>query len=161
MPTYKNGGNKTVVYEGTIQKPNGREKEVMVFFDAGSVVPLDFWIPYEKLGLELIDAENPPVQGSILVSGTFNFNEGTERIFPLEHCDKFSLDVIIQSGSIKLYRGSEPIGTVIDAGTERPYRYHVVEDWNYAPYIRAVGLEDNTVAVIHAEILRLGLRGDS
>ena len=156
MPTFRNDGERIVVYKGIIQDPNGKPKEELVFFDTGKDVGLNFWVPYEALGLELVSADNPPVPNTVLLSGTFNFDEGTERKFTIGHCDRYMLYIIIQHGILKLYPGSATIGTEIRADVENPFHYHVVYDWEFAPYLRAVGLTDGTEATIHAEIYRAG-----
>ena len=158
MPTFRNGGERPVTYQGIIQRPNGKEQEVLIIIDAMKDMALDFWLPYEELGLELVDADNPPVKGSTLLSGTFMFDAGTERKFTIGHCDKYILDVILQSGSVKVYHGNAPIGVEIRTDVDVQYRYHIVNDWEYAPYLRVVGLEDGTEAIIHAEVFRTANR---
>lgn len=156
MPTFKNNGDRTVVYKGIIQQPNEKSREVLIFFDAGKEVKLSFWVPYEQLGLELVSADNPSMPDTVLLSGTFSFDKGTERKFTLGHCDKYMLDVIMQRGSVKVYHGSSSIGTELSAETNIPFYYHVINDWEYAPYLRVVGLEDGAEASIHAEVYRSG-----
>ena len=158
MPTFRNNGEHIVVYKGIIQLPNEKPKEILVFFDVGIEVKLNFWVPYEELGLELIDADSPAVPNTVLLSGTFSFDEGTERKFTLGHCDRYMLYIVMQSGRLKVYSGSSAIGAEIRADVENPYHYHVVYDWEYAPYILVKGLEDGTEATIHAEIYRAGNR---
>lgn len=154
MPTFKNGGKRPVVYEGTIQRPNGKPKDVLIIIDGGKEMELDFWLPYEELGLELVDEKYPPVQGSTLLSGTFKFDAGMERKFIIGHCDKYTLDILMESGSVKVYHGNSPIGVEVKANADVPYRYHIMNDWEYSPYLRVVGMEDGSEAVIHAEVLR-------
>ena len=154
MPTFRNGGERTVVYKGIVQPPNEKSREILVFFDAGKDTALDFWIPYEELGLELVNADEPPIPNTILLSGTFKFDEGTERKFSLDHCDTYILNVIIQSGKVKVYPGNSAIGAEITINENVPYHYTGIYDWEYAPYLRVVGLEDNTNATIHAEVYK-------
>ena len=156
MPTFKNGGERPVIYRGIVQRPNSEAQELLIIIDGGKEKQLDYWLPYEELGLELVDKDYPPVPSTVLLSGTFKFNKGTERKYTIGHCDKYILDVIMQSGSIKLYLGSSAIGAEVSANADVPYRYHAVLDWEYAPNIRVVGAEKGTVAVIHAEMYRSG-----
>ena len=156
MPTFRNGGKRVIAYKGIVQPPNAKACEVLVIFDAGMDTKLNFWVPYERLGLELVDANNPPVPDTVLVSGTFKFDKGTERKFTIGHCDKYMLDIIMQSGRIKVYHGNTDIGAELTAQADISYRYHVINDWEYAPYLRVVGLEDDTEATIHAEVFRTG-----
>lgn len=158
MPTFKNGGERTVVYKGIVQPPNEKPREILVFFDAGKETALDFWIPYEELGLELVNADEPPVPNTVLLSGTFSFDKGTERKFAIGHCDRYTLYIIVQSGGIKVYPGNSTIPVDMRTDLEYPYHYNVVYDWEYTPYLRVVGLEDDTEATIHAEIYRIGNR---
>lgn len=156
MPTFKNGGERVVVYKGIVQPPNGKTREILVFFDAGKETKLNFWVPYEELGLELVDADNPAVPETVLLSGTFKFDTGTERKFTLGHCDKYMLDIIMQGGRVKVFHGNSDIGAELSAQSDISYRYHVINDWEYSPYLRVVGLEDGTEATIHAEVFRTG-----
>lgn len=156
MPTFKNTGKTLIVYKGIIQEPNEKPKEVLVFFNAGEEVGLKFWVPYEELGLELVSEVSPPLPNTVLLSGTFSFDEGTERKFMIGHCDKYLLNVIVQSGALKVYPGSSKIGVEVREDMEVPYSYKVVYDWEYAPYLRVVGITDDTAATIHAEIYREG-----
>lgn len=158
MPTFKNGGQRVIAYDGIIQSPNDTARRVLVLFDAGMEKKLNFWVPYEQLGLELVDADNPPVSNTVLLSGTFKFDKGTERKFMLDHCDKYMLDIIMQGGRIKVYHGNNDIGAELSAQADISYRYHVINDWEFAPYLRVVGLEDETEATIHAEVYRTGSR---
>ena len=130
----------------------------MVFFDAGEEVALNFWVPYEELGLELVSSDSPAVPNTVLLSGTFSFDEGTERKFPIEHCDKYELYVIVQKGKVKIFTGSSTLGAEVRADLEVPFHYNVLYDWEYAPYLQVVGLEDGSEATIHAEIYRSGKR---
>lgn len=157
MPTFRNDGKNRVVYKGIIQQPNEKPQEVLVFFDAGEKVGLNFWVPYEELGLELVDADSPAVPNTVLLSGTFSFDEGTERTFPLGHCDIYVLNVIIQSGKVKVYAGSSAIGVEVTINENIPYHYTGIYDWGHAPYLRVVGLEDNTEATINAEVYTTGI----
>ena len=161
MPTFKNNGENRIVYKGIIQQPNEKKQEVLVFFDAGEEVALSFWVPYEELGLELVSADSPAVPNTILLSGTFSFDEGTERKFPIEHCDKYMLYVIMQSGARKRYPGSSKVGAEVRGDVKHPFHYKIVYDWEYAPFLRVIGLEDNTEITIHGEIFREGNEGIS
>lgn len=156
MPTFRNGGERTVVYKGRIQQPNEKKREILVFFDAGKETKLNFWIPYEELGLELVNADDPPVPNTVLLSGTFKFDEGTERKFILGHCDTYELNVIVQHGRVKVFPGNSDIGAEVVAEAEVPFHYYEIYDWEYAPYLRVVGLDDETEVTIHAEIYRRG-----
>ena len=158
MPTFRNNGKQAVMYEGTVQYPNDKPRRLLVIIDAGTEKKLNFWIPYEELGLELVSEDNPPVPNTILLSGTFSFDEGTERKFQIGHCDRYELYVISQKGKVKVYQGSSDVGAEVRADTEIPFHYHVVYDWEYAPYLRVVGLEDETQITIHAEVYRSGNR---
>lgn len=152
MPTFRNNTDKAIMYRGTIRPPDSKLQEIIIIVDAGKDVALNFWIPYEKLGLELVNENYPPVPNTLLLSGLFKFNEGTERKFSIEACDTYTVDVIVQKGALKLYAGNSAAGAEILADVGTPYHYSAEYEWEYAPYIRAVGLQDNTEASIHAEI---------
>lgn len=142
------------MYTCKIQPPDGKRHELIIIAEPKEELMLNFWIPYEKLGLELVDADNPPVPDTVLLSGTFSFDEGTSRKFSIEPCDMYTVDVILQSGGLKIYSGSSNSYAEIRSDGTIPYRYKAKYDWEYAPYLRFVGIEDSTEATIHAEMLR-------
>lgn len=154
MPTFRNDTERAIIYRGTVQPPNGKTQEIIIIFDPKQEVAINFWIPYERLGLELVNESYPPVPDTLLLSGTFKFYDGTERKYMIEPCDRYTVDVILQKGGMKIYAGSSPTGAEIHAEVEAPYRYSAEYDWEYAPYLRVLGLEDDTEAVIHAEVKR-------
>ncbi len=154
MPTFKNNTNKAIMYRGTIRPPDRSKQEVIIIVDPGKEIGLNFWLPYEALGLELTDENNPPVPDTLLLSGLFKFDKGTERKYAIGQCDKYTVNVIVQGGGVKMYAGSSPTGAEIVADIGSPYTYSAEYDWEYAPYIRVAGLEDGTEAVIHAEVSR-------
>lgn len=92
--------------------------------------------------LELIDADNLPVPDTVPLSGTLKFDEGTELKFALGHCDKCILNVIVQSGTVKVYPANTIIGVEIRSDLEIPFYYSELFDLEYAPYLRVVRLED-------------------
>lgn len=154
MPTFKNNTDKAIMHTCKIQPPNGKTQEIIIIAEAGKELMLNFWIPYDRLGLELVSADYPPVPDTVLLSGTFKFDEGTERKYVIEPCDMYTVDVILQSGGLRIYAGSSLSGAEIRSDGEVPYRYHAKYDWEYAPYLRVVGIEDGTEATIHAEVIR-------
>lgn len=154
MPTFKNNTDKAIIYRGIIRPPDREKREVIIIIDAGKEIELNFWIPYDRLGLQLVNENYPPVPDTLLLSGVFKFDAGTERKFTIEPCDMYTVDVILQSGGLKIYAGSSPTGAEIRSDGETPYRYRGEYDWEYAPYLRVTGLDDGTEAVIHAEVRR-------
>lgn len=154
MPTFRNNTEKAIIYRGTIQPPNNKTQEIIIIIDPKKEIALNFWIPYERLGLEVVNENYPPVPDTLLLSGMFKFDEGTERRYTIEPCDRYTVDVILQKGSLKIYAGSSPTGAEIHAEVGAPYRYSAEYDWEYAPYLRVLGLEDETEAAIHAEVKR-------
>lgn len=154
MPTFKNNTDKAIIYRGTIRPPDRSKQEAIIIVDAGKEIRLNFWLPYEALGLDLVDENNPPVPDTLLLSGMFKFDKGTERKYTIGQCDKYTVDVIVQTGGVKIYAGSSPTGAEIIADIGSPYHYSAVYDWEYAPYIRVVGIEDGTEVVLHAEVTR-------
>ena len=153
MPTFKNNTTRYIDYNGVIQTPEGDQRRILVRFEPGEERPLAFWLPYQKLGLTLV-SDYPAVPSTILISGTFNFDKGTERRFNIESCDTYIVNVIVQSGRVVMYTGSSSVGVEVAESAEVPYHYKAKMDWEYAPYLRLVGMEDGTVATVHAEIDR-------
>ena len=138
MPTYRNNGETAINYES---------KGKLYSFPPKTDYPCCFWLPYQELGLELVNAEYPPVPESILLSGTFKFSAGMERRFSFGHCDKYRVKVKVQKGSVKLYAGSSKVGAEI-AG-----EYEKVFDWEKAPYIRVSGVKAESEVQIDAEAM--------
>lgn len=154
MPTFKNETTHYIDHEALIQTPSGEPKKILVRFKPNEERGLPFWLPYQKLGLTLINENYPVVPNTILISGNFNFNEGTERKFNIEPCDTYVVNIIVQQGKVKMYTGNSSVGVEIAENIDVPYHYKATFDWEYAPYLRIIGVEADTVATIHAEIDR-------
>ena len=154
MPTFKNNTSRYIDHEALIQNPTGEPKKILVRFKPDETRELPFWIPYQKLGLTLVSESYPPVPNTILISGTFNFNNGTERKFNIEPCDTYIVNVIVQKGKVMMYTGNSPTGVEIAEDANVPYHYRATLDWEYAPYLKLVGLSDDTTATVHAEVDR-------
>ena len=153
MPTFKNETSRYIDHNAIIQTPEGEPRKILVRFEPGEQREMLFWLPYQKLGLTLV-SDYPAVPNTILVSGTFNFDEGTERRFNIESCDTYIVNVIVQSGRVVMYTGNSALGVEVAENAEVPYHYKATMDWEYAPYLRLVGKENGTVATVHAEIDR-------
>ncbi len=136
MPTYKNNTNHTINY---VYGKN------IYTFPPKKEYACNFWVPYEKLGLELVNADYPPVPSKVLVSGTFDFIAGMERKFNIECCRKYKVTLKVFNGSASFYSGNSP------NRIEVTDKYVVKLDWSYAPYIRVVGLTDQTRLSIYVE----------
>ncbi len=154
MPTYRNESSRVVMYKGVIRQPNGLTQEQLVIVDPGKEIAIEYWIPYEKLGLTVVKENEPPVPSTVLLSGTFSFDAGTERKYPIEPCDTYILNVIVQRGKVKIYPGNTAIGVELSSELDVPYHYKGFYDWEYAPYLKVVGLEDDTSVTINAEVSR-------
>jgi hypothetical protein len=153
MPTFKNETSRPATCNATIRPPEGGTRRVIVTFAPGEEKPLSFWVPYAQMGLTLVDPAFPPVPESVLASGTFPLAAEAERRFDIAPCDGYSLDVIAQTGSVVLYIGEGSVGIPISATSPTAYRYRGVQDWEYAPYIRIVGVIDGSFT-LSAEVRR-------
>ena len=165
MPTFKNNTTRIVDYECTVQSPTDGPKKILIRFDPGKEVALPFYVPHEKLGLTLVNANQPKVPPTVLLSGTFNFADNVERRFNIELCDTYILNVIVQKGKVALYAAGTDVPVEIAQDAESPYHYRAVYDWEFAPYIRVKGVGAASTATVHAEVDRgatllkqLGLR---
>ena len=156
MPTFKNETTHYIDHTAIIQSPTDEPQKILIRFKPNETRELSFWVPYQQLGLTLVNADYPAVPNTILVSGTFNFEEGTERRFNIEPCDTYRVNVIVQSGKIMMYTGSSPTAVEVSASSEVPYSYDATMDWEFAPYLRFVGREAGTSVTIHAEVEREG-----
>lgn len=154
MPTFRNDTKRYIDHWCDVSTPMGTSDHILIRFAPGEKRALAFWLPYEMLGLTLVDAMFPPVPDTILISGTFKFGEGDERIFKLKPCDAYVLNVIVQSGAVKVYTGSSPTGVEVREDTATGFHYRAVLDWEFAPFIRIEGLTGGTEATVHAEIDR-------
>ncbi len=101
-----------------------------------------------------INADYPAVPNTILISGNFNFDEGTERKFNIEPCDTYVVNVIVQKGRVVMYPGNSAVCVEIAENTEVPYHYKATLDWEYSPFLRLIGKENGTVVTVHAELDR-------
>ena len=150
MPTFRNDTESWIDHEATLQTPDG-PKRVLVRFMPGETRELKFWLPWREKGLTLVDADNPPVPKVTLTSGTYDFTPGMTREFQIPPCETYALDIIVQSGRVKLYTGSDTAGADIVKNDIVPFRYRAIYDWERAPKLRVVGMEEDTRATVHAE----------
>ena len=136
MPTFRNDTESAINYEldGKIYN-----------FPAKQDVETSIWLPYQDIGLKLIDEKYPPVQSKILAGGKFKFRAGMERKLQIPHSRRYTLKVQILSGGLTIYAGSSTVGEELTTDSE------ILFDWAYAPYVRFVGLEAGTEARIYAE----------
>ena len=146
MPTFRNDTGGWVDAEAVVP---GRGR-VLARFAPKETRALDFWVDYEGLGLTLTDAENPPVPPRVLASGTFAFAAGEQRRFAIPPCGRYTVDLIVQEGRVKLYAGTEPVGAEVVKDEVVPFRYRETFDWERAPYLRVVGVTASR-ATLHAE----------
>ena len=137
MPTFRNNTDLAINYES---------KGKLYSFPPHKDYPATIWVPYQELGLELVNPDYPPVPDRILVSGMFRFMDGMERKFNFAHCEKYHLNIHVHAGHIKLYIGSSRIGM------ELMRDYDVVLDWEQAPFIRLVGYETESEVYVNAEV---------
>ena len=138
MPTYRNNTDLPINYE---------HKGHLYNFPPHKDYPAKFWLPYQELGLELVNADYPPVPESIIVSGTFSFAQQMERKFNIGHCDKYKLKLSVEQGTIKLFTGSSKVGVEVNSS------YDVELNWDRAPYFRIVGVEGENVVRVDAEVV--------
>lgn len=166
MPIFRNDTERMIDYECLVQSPTEEPKKILIRFDPGKEYALTFWVPHVPLGLTLVDANQPKVPLTVLLSGTFDFAKDVERRFNIERCDTYILNVIVQSGKVALYPAGTDIAVEIAQDTETPFYYRAVYDWEFAPFIRVKGLDAASKATVHAEVDRgatilrqLGIRG--
>mgnify|MGYP006872975110 FL=1 len=136
MPTFKNNTDSPKYYEA-----GGKQ----YYFPPKQEVGVNIWIPYAQLGLELVNAEYPPVHEKLLISGEFNFSNGLKRKFNIVHCEKYKVEIKVLNGSIRLYAGNSRVGVVVSNS------YNSVYQWSYAPYLSVLGLVDETSIQMTAE----------
>lgn len=137
MPTFRNNTDLAINYES---------KGKLYSFPPHKDYPAKIWVPYQELGLELVNADWPPVPENILISGVFRFMDGMERRFNFNHCDKYHLNINVYAGHIRLYVGASRIPV------ELTRDYDTVLDWEKAPYIRLVGYPTESEIGVHAEV---------
>ena len=121
MPTFKNNTNKPIVYE-----TNGKD---ILIIDPNEIKEIEYWIPYQQLGLELLSASYPPVPNQILINGTFKFMGGMSRKFENEPCEKYALCVEVYGEAVTLTLGGSQNAFQVKA------EYKDVFSWEYVPYI--------------------------
>ena len=122
MPTFRNNTNKPIAYE-----TNGKD---LLIIDPNEIKELEYWIPYQQLGLELLSESYPPVPNQVLINGTFKFMGGMSRKFEIEPCQKYALRVKVDGEAVTLaLGGSQQAFHVKDEYTD-------VFSWEYVPYIK-------------------------
>ena len=156
MPTFQNDTNRLIECRATLQTEDGPKKVLVQFPPKPRKGPaeakkLPFWVPWREAGLTLVDPEWPPAPQVTLVSGTFDFEQGMTREFAIPECGKYVVDLIVQSGRVKLYAGGDKAGAEIVKNTIVPFRYRGFYDWEQAPRLRLVGMEEDTRATLHVE----------
>lgn len=122
MPTFKNTTNKPIEYITA-------GKDILII-DPNEIKELEYWIPYQQLGLELLNESYPPVPNEILLNGTFKFMAGMTRKFDIEPCTKYALSIKNKGASILLYLGGSK------SAIEITDEYSDIFSWEYAPFIR-------------------------
>ena len=136
MPTFRNNGDVAINYtrDGNLYS-----------FPPNKNYLCNFWVPYQELGLELVNADYPPVPDSIMLSGTFRFDYEIERRFNFDHCKKYKLKLSVEQGTVKLYAGRSKVGVEINGD------YETVLSWDRAPFVRVIGIDGLNVVRIDAE----------
>jgi hypothetical protein len=158
MPTFKNNTNRLVEYTAWVRGVSFEPRKLLVSFPAGEEKALSFWVPHVQLGLSLVDANFPPVPNEILANGTFPLTAEATRTFQIAPCDRYSVDLIAQSGRFALFLGSGSLGVEVSATHPTAFRYAGVLDWEHAPHISVVGVEDGEFT-LSAEVWRGHLGG--
>ncbi|MBQ3446106.1 MAG: hypothetical protein IJG37_00500 [Synergistaceae bacterium] len=138
MPTFRNDGDKAVIYT----EPGGKD---IIIFDPGKNVQLVQWVPYQRLGLKLVNESYPPVPSELLLSGEYDFRRGMERKYDIEPCKSYRLEITPIEGAVSLYLGSSDKGKVINL-----MEYSGVHEWHYAPYIRVRGMSETSKISVQA-----------
>ena len=153
MPTFRNDTDKYIDFDDFIIR-NERREHVIVRFKPGEERKLDYWLPYLQKGLTLVDADNPPVGETILISSTYDFTTGLERKFNIPPCDRYVVNIIVQEGTIKFFIGASSNYQEVSEEADVPYRYRTVLEWEVAPYIRLKCDSGTAKVTLNVEILR-------
>lgn len=82
-----------------------------------------------------------------MISGTFKFSKGMERKVQVPHCEQYRLKLSVKSGVLKVYLGGSDLGVKVTG------EYDSIHEWVYAPYIRLIGLEGDTEALLYGEVI--------
>ena len=158
MPTFKNETTHYIDYEAFVQDISGDTRKILIRFEPKEERGLPFWLPYQKLGLTLVNSDYPAVPSKILVSGTFKFTAGSERRFNIEPCSRYVVNIIVQKGKIKFYAGSSSVAQEVAEEANVPYRYRSVFGWENAPYIRLICDENEAEVALSVEVCMDELR---
>lgn len=153
MPTFRNDTESYIDFNDYVVR-RGRRELVIVRFAPGEERKLDYWLPYLKKGLTLVDADNPPVPDTILISSTYSFTQGMERKFNIEPCDRYIVNIIVQKGTIKFYIGNSANYQEVSEEANVPFRYRTVLEWELAPFIRLVCDDGEAEVTLNVEVCR-------
>lgn len=132
MPTFRNETERAIIYT----EPGGKD---IIIFDPGKDVQLVQWVPYQRLGLKLVNESYPAVPSELLLSGEYEFRRGMERKYEVEPCTSYILEITPIEGAVKLYLGSSDKGKVISLK-----EYECAHEWHNAPYIRVRGMSESS-----------------
>ena len=154
MPTFKNETEKPVYCTATVRESDGRARRMLIKIAPGKSMALAFWVPWQEKGLTLVSTDEPPARRTFLVSGTYDFTNGMVRKFDIEPCGSYALNVIVQTGRVRLSLGGAGGSEEIAEDENVPFRYRGVLDWEDAPYFQLTALADDTRVTVHAEVHR-------
>ena len=145
MPTYRNNSDTAINYES---------KGKLYSFPPKSDYEAKIWFPYQELGLELVNPDYPPVPDTILLSSSFNFDNGLERKFSITHCNKYHLKATVKHGAVRIFAGQSQVGVLVKVDDDEDKTVHEMNlDWDKAPFLRFLGEADDTKVRIDAEIV--------
>ena len=134
MPTYQNDTQSRITHQ---------DKLYMVW-KPGEIKALPFFVPYEQLGLTLID-EQPYVRRD---SSVYDYNEfevqvGQKLVYNIPYHETFELSLAIISGEVEMYIGDGDVPTIIDELHDHVSTYA----WDKTAYLTFVGTGTATAQI--------------
>ena len=154
MPTYRNMTGRPVSFNNLkIYEDGGDVRRMIVTFAPLEEKALHFALPrYAEKGLELVDEDFPPLYGPIIFDNTLDYPEGVSREFAIRPCDRYFVQVIVQTGKVRMKFGRNGTPVVLDASLPVRTKFWENVDWESAPLLIIEGVEGGGNCTLHVNV---------
>jgi hypothetical protein len=157
MPTYKNTTPHPVSFLIKLYGNDGNVGKFLVDFRAGEERQLSYALPrYAEKGITLIDANYPPLSDPLIFDSALLYDAGVIREFAIRPCDKYLVQLIVQTGKITYQFGYGGVPAMLDATLPVQSSFSKQVDWESAPLLVVKGVTDGSVVSLHVEEVQAG-----
>jgi hypothetical protein len=157
MPTYRNTLIRPVTFEVKLYGSDGQIRRYLVDFRAGEERKLPFALPnHAAKGVAVVDTAYPPLSDPIIFDNTLPYDAGVMREFAVRPCDKYLVQLIVQTGKITYQFGHTGVPASLDADLPTQTSFAKQVDWESAPLLVVKGAADGSSVSLHIEELQAG-----